>query len=171
MLPVPTVDDLAEFTGRDVEGFSGFAEQALTQAALVFSIVTKREALPEDDTERQLAVNAMLEMADKIYLEQPFAAAKASPFSSETVGSWSYTKTINQARKGEVTGLFWWDLAVEELSLVSRSLVASESIKILNADIYTKDDTGESYIIGPADYHTPEVPFDINAERRPRDSR
>jgi hypothetical protein len=155
VLPVPTLDYLAQFTGRSLASYSAYAEQALAQAALMFSTVTKLTDLPEDPDQQQLAINGILQMADRLYLEQPYATAKATPYTSESIGSYSYSKgysaTTAKAAKGELTGLFWWDLAVEELSQVQRSLVTSGSVGVFDHDIRRQASDGRRVVIGPAE--------------------
>lgn len=130
MLPVPTIADLAQFTGRTVDSYSAFADQTLTQATLLFSIVTRLQEMPTEPDMAALAMNAILEMADRMYLEQGYAETIASPFQSETIGSYSYSKSSTAviARTGQTTGLFWWDLAVDELSVTGTSSVVSGSV-------------------------------------------
>jgi len=151
MLPAPTLAELALFTGRDESTFPAYATQALAQATLLFSIVTKLDEYPEDPDGRQLAINAILEMADRMQLEQPYAASKASPFQSETIGSYSYSKgsAFTKAREGAATGLFWWDLALDELSLADRAQVSSSSVAAFEREITTA--SGDRTIVGPAD--------------------
>jgi hypothetical protein len=162
VLPVPTLDYLAQFTGRDASTYSAFAEQALEQATLMFSTVTKLTDLPADPDQQQLAINGILQMAERLYLEQPYAAIKASPFNSEEIGSYSYNKGYNSsvslkgAVAGELTGLFWWDLAVEELSQVSRSLVGGGSIGVFQHEVRREAPTGRPMVIGPADVALPD---------------
>lgn len=162
MLSAPTVADLATFTGRAQPSFGTFAAQALAQATLLFSVVTKLSDYPADADLAQLAKNAIMEMADRLYLEQPNAQVKASPFQSETIGSYSYSKgsTFHKAKEGEHTGLFWWDLAIDELRVSDSGFLASGSIKTDNG-LYVATDTDEKWILGPAEvetgYHTPDV--------------
>jgi len=104
MLPVPTVAQLAGFTGRPESGYTSFADQALAQAALLFTIVTQRPTLPDDPDTVTLVRNAILEMADRIYLEQPYAAARVSPYQSETIGSYSYAKSSTVVRARDRPG-------------------------------------------------------------------
>lgn len=172
MLPVPTVTYLAQFTGNDESSFTAFADQALTQATLLFSIVTHREDYPDDADQTQLAINAILEVAYRIYLEQPYSEVKASPFSSESIGSYSYSKStvVQKARTGELTGLFWWDLAIDELTLADRSIVTSGAVTVFDNDsMYVDTSNQRKTVLGPADMNTPDVPFDVNAETYPRD--
>lgn len=132
MLTPPTVDDLARFTGRPASTFSGFAAEALDQATLMFSVVTRLVAYPDDPDLAQLAKNAVLELADRLLLEQPYAEVTTRPFQSETIGSYTYsraTATTAKIQNGQKTGLFWWDLAVDELTVAGATNMAHGSIK------------------------------------------
>lgn len=168
MLPVPTVADLAEFTGRDEDDFGDFAAQALTQATLLLSLVTMRTELPDDADLAQLAVNAILEMADRLYLEQPYAATKAAPYTSEHIGSYSYSKgsLFAQAREKKDTGLLWWELALDELSLSDRSLVDYGSISALEREIYS--DGEDRWVLSPADTEASAVQIGFYNAELPR---
>jgi hypothetical protein len=170
MLPVPTVSYLAQFTGRDEGSFTAFADQALIQATLLFSIVTRREEYPADEDQEALAINAVLEMADRIYLEQPFATYKASPFQSETIASYTYSKGsyVTRAKDGQPTGLFWWDLAVDELSLASSSLMSHASVYAFE-DAVSAGTDGDRFILTPGDVaDVTWLGVDDNVELRPR---
>lgn len=169
MLSVPAVTDLATFTGRDEASFTTFADQALVQATLLFSLRTKIPDYPADADLAALARNAILQMAERIYLEQPYAQARATPYTSETIGSYSYAKgsAAAKARDGQDTGLFWWDLALDELTEPQMSLVDSGSVSGLERDIYI-DSEGVRFILGPAELNTPDTYGDTNAELDPR---
>lgn len=117
MLDAPTVSDLADFTGSEQSSYSAFVSQALVQATLLFGFATGLEQYPDTTAERSLAYNGILEMADKLYLSQPYAAALASPFQSESIGSYSYSKASGAVSKGQATGVVWFDLAVQKLSV------------------------------------------------------
>lgn len=155
MLPVPTVEELADFSGRPADSYGDFAASALRQATLLFAMLTRLTALPTDPDQAQLALFAILQMADRLYLEQPAAEVKASPFQSETIGSYSYSKSaqlaISTAESGKPTGLYWWDLALLLLTLPGQSKVAYGSIHTFDSDIVVDSDTGQRYLIGPAD--------------------
>ena len=170
MLTPPTVADLAEFTGRDPASFTAFADQALAQATLLFSITTGLDDYPTDPDEAQLAENAILEMADHIYLEQPYTASRAGPYTSETIGSYSYSKgsAAAKATLGGPTGLLWWDLAVDRLTVTdpTRAVVASSVIHVAGNGVLVGPN-GERVIASPADlppddplplYYNPNTP-------------
>lgn len=132
MLIAPTTTDLATFTGRPATTFSGFADEALAQATLMFTVVTKLGDYPDDPQLAQLARNAIMELADRLLLEQPYAEVSTRPFSSETIGSYTYTRATATAAKvtnGQKTGLFWWDIAVDELTVAGASVLEHGSIK------------------------------------------
>lgn len=152
MLIPPTVADLATFTGRPAASFTGYADQALVQATLMFSVVTKLDDYPDDPQLQQLALNAILEMADRLLLEQPYAEISTRPFQSETIGNYTYSKstaTVAKVQNGSKTGLFWWDVAVDELSAPGALLTAHGSIKTDTPDLRVLD--GELRIVTPAD--------------------
>src|SRR5688572_12904547 len=123
--PVPVLADLVDFTGRDADTFTAFAPTALAQAALLFQFATGLTDPPTDPDQAQLADYAVLEMADRLYLEQPHARTAASPFQSETIGSYSYSKgndMLARIKAGKSLGMRWWDLA---LALLGRLEVTS----------------------------------------------
>jgi hypothetical protein len=111
----PTVAELAIFTGRQSDTFSDFAVQALAQATLLFYLATELSAYPNTPELEQLARNGILDMADNIYLSQDYREDMASPYQSESIGSYSYSKAIKAVRKGDATGIMWFDLAVNKL--------------------------------------------------------
>jgi hypothetical protein len=171
MLTAPSVATLATFSGRAAASYSAFATSALTQAALLFTLTTDLTAYPTDTDQLDLAVNAICEMADQIYLSQPYAAVAANPFASETIGSYSYSKAtqaVAKAKSRQKTGLLWWDLAIELLSQADTSCVDSGSVSALDRDsVYTSDD-GARAILGPADIDPIVYGEYVSAELNPR---
>lgn len=154
MLPVPTLDDLSTFTGRPVGAIGAFAPQALAQATLMFSILTKLTGYPDDPDLTQLAKNAIMEMADRLLLEQPYQAIKAGPFQSESIGSYSYsrgTQTAVKAQQGLKTGLFWWDTALDELTMPGQSVLAHGSIQVTPEGLKHDLATGTWFVMNAAD--------------------
>lgn len=133
MLTVPTLADLALFTGRPEAALGDFAPEALTQATLLFTVTTRLTAMPVDADMATLATYAILEMADRLLLEQPYQSVKAKPFQSESFGAYSYSRSTATAKtvlQGMRTGLLWWDTAVEQLQVLDTSLTAHGSIKV-----------------------------------------
>lgn len=156
MLPVPTTTQLADFTGRPVSTFGGFVSQALMQATLLFTVVTKLTDLPADPDMAMLAQFAIMELADRMVLEQPHAVILANPYQSETIGNYTYSKssTAIKARTGQTTGLFWWDLALDELRMPGASDVAFGGIGVDNDELAVADD-GRLLLTGPQDDSDP----------------
>jgi len=157
VLPVPTTDELVTFSGRPASMYGAFAAQALEQATLMFSIVTKLKEYPADPDLEKLARFAILELADRLFLEQPYAEYVARPFQTETIMSYSYsrmTATATKVQQGIKTGLFWWDLAIDELALPGTSLHAHGSIHPVPDGLARTSDTTWDFV-SPADEDGP----------------
>lgn len=152
-LASPSVAELATFTGRTSNTFGEFAEEALAQATLLFYLATDLESYPENSQLEKLAKNGILEMADKLYLGQPYQEASASPYQSETIGSYSYTKLTAAVRKGDATGVMWFDLAVNKLKSGRSSIGASGSIEGMEWDGVEVNSSGRTKIIGGSGTH------------------
>jgi len=116
--PALNKGDLSRFSGRPTAAYgnAGALRTAITQATLLFKIATCRSDFPDNEQDAELATMAIAAYADHIYLRLPFAKAEASPFSSESLGSYSYSKSASAAAKGDKTGIMWFDLAVDRLS-------------------------------------------------------
>ena len=162
MLPAPTQSDLETFTGRPAATFGTFADQALAQATLMLTLVTGLTALPDDPDLAQLAKNAIMELADRLLLEQPFQSIKAGPFQTETIGSYSYsrvTPTATKVQQGIKTGLLWWDLAVDLLSQPGSTVIANGSIDEIPDGLVRNEVTGLWNIKNPADEDNGGMPY------------
>lgn len=125
-----TVTDLSAFSGRPVGAYPAYAvETALLQATLLFKISTCLPVLPVEQDDQDMVRLAILAYADMIILTMPYAELKANPFNSESLGSYSYSKTppgsgrgsfsasAAVASRGEKSGVMWFDLAVERLGV------------------------------------------------------
>jgi hypothetical protein len=171
MLVPPTVADLATFTGRTSNTFGIYAEQALAQATLLFFLATDLEDYPSDSNLVQLAKNGILDMADKIYLSQPFREATASPYQSETIGSYSYSKTVSAVKKGDATGVMWFDLAVSKLKSGGSTIGDSGSIQGMELDGLAVTSDGRARILGASGVHSLEQyggwAWDIDTNKDP----
>lgn len=117
--PTYTLADLSEVTGRSAISYTNlsFVGQAIKQSTLLFLIGTNRSDAPTFGAELELMKLGILHMADAIYLSQPFAEELATPFQSENIGSYSYTKMAGAVMHGLPTGVSWFDLAVQRLAL------------------------------------------------------
>ncbi len=163
-LAPPTVANLAAFTGRPSNAFSDYAIEALAQSTLLFYLATELEQYPDDINLSMLARNGIMDMADRIYLSQPFREATASPYQSETIGSYSYSKTVAAVKKGESTGVMWFDLAVSKLKGGGASISASGSIEGMEWDGIGRTADGRAKIIGASGYPLVRGSWEIDAE-------
>ncbi len=172
--PIPEVADLANYSGRPAGSYTAWAPEALAQSTLLFVLITELQVPPDkiaDPVKANLALNAICEMADDIYLKQQYVPLMAKPVQSETIGSYTYNKGLGAFREtpaflkaqiGHYTGLIWWDLAVREFGGVLRTESGAISVFDRSADIEL-DDTGRIVFLGPADKDTMITPFDINS--------
>lgn len=121
MAEYPTLSfvDLAQSTGLPIGNYDPqFSAIAISQATLLFKIATCLTALPAEDTvQYELAKAAIIALANQIVMSQPYQQTLASPFTSESIGSYSYSKMAQQIQSKERTGVMWFDLAVSELSV------------------------------------------------------
>jgi len=156
-LASPSVAELATFTGRASNTFGEFAVEALAQATLLFYLATDLESYPINPQLQMLAKNGILEMADKLYLGQPYQEASASPYQSETIGSYSYSKLTASVRKGDATGVMWFDLAVNKLKSGGSSIGASGSIEGMEWDGLELNGAGKAKIIGGSGKYNDDV--------------
>lgn len=193
MFPVPTLGELAAWSGRAESSYTGYADSALLQATLIFTTVTELTAdswggLSPDD--QLLATNGIMAYADYIYLRQPYQQILASPMESETIGSYTYSKPFPVEARNvqamelslglQATGIVMWDLAVQMLSLRSRAagifygqIEVFENIRHRTDQVLfmrTDRETGQRVLLGPADVDQIEAPFlAVNAENFPVD--
>lgn len=109
---VPSVGELAVFWGdeapTDDVDWDVTAANVLQQATDLLFMVTGMGDLPTDARQARLVQYAIMDMAILLYISDPSEAY--SPYSSERIGSYSYTLKQN-AQKG-TTGAFWWDTVV-----------------------------------------------------------
>lgn len=190
MFPVPTVAQLAEFSGRPEVSYTTFADSALLQATIEFTTVTELSAddypsLKPDD--QVLATQGVLARADWVYLRQPYAQMIATPAMSETIGSYTYSKPpplqVRNVQAQELsstnTGIPLWDIAVQFLSKRTRAngvffgqlqvfehTAPDDLVKLMR-----RDEDGALVLLGPADVNREPFPFgaDINAAGFPMD--
>lgn len=177
--PVPTPDALADWAGIPLEQYDFFAPQALFQATLLFSVTTELGDPPTDATDAALANQGILAMADHIYLNRPYRDVAASPLQDASMGSTHWSKPVSFARgtaaasamKAELTGIMWWDLAVETLSLRTRrggvSYGGISLMERVDQSSLVAGPNGALYILGPSDLDKSIFPIDINGDNWP----
>lgn len=130
MFPVPTLQELSDYSGRPVTSYTGFGMNALVQATVAFTSLTElysSQALSTDDY--LLARMGICAYADYLYLRQPYQQLIASPLMNETIGSYSYGKAMQEMARNaqamevmsEATGVYFFDLSVRLLALRTRA--------------------------------------------------
>lgn len=173
MLTPPAVADLAQSSGRPVESYSAFATEALLQATIIFQFATCLTSYPDPDTDTlkyNLAIKGITELADRLYLEQPFDADSASPFVSENIGSYSYSKAsrgklLSAVTYGDPTGIYMFDMAVSKLSVCTDTgrLGASGGIEVFEREhVRINPVTGGLKYYGPKDLQP--FPFELEQQ-------
>ncbi len=154
--PKYTKDDLEDYSGRPSQSYSKYADTALSQALLLFKIGTCLAQFPDDPLKAEIAKNGILAMADSIFLSQRYQQAMASPFNSETIGSYSYSKTASAVQRGDKTGIMWFDMAIEQLSecsYLSDGIPTGGGIGMFEYDGLVTATSGPDSVrfLGPAD--------------------
>lgn len=198
MIPVPTVAQLAQFSGRPEVSYTSYAASALIQAAIIFTTVTELnwgntadyDALNADD--QQLCQWGIMAYADWTYLKQPYQAMVASPAMSETIGGYTYSKPppiqVRNVQAQELgigsTGVELWDTAVQYLAKHQRTggvyfgqlecfeRTGDSSDRDLSILLRTDNRTGSMVVLGPGDFNKVDFPgfgAGINGESFPSD--
>lgn len=198
MIPVPTVAQLAEFSGRPETSYTSYATSALIQASIIFVTVTEINygnnsdfaALNSDD--QLLATQAILAYADWIYLRQPYQQMIANPAMSESIGGYSYSKPppvqVRNVQAQELgigsTGVELWDTAIQYLSKRTRAggvyfgqlrcfeRTGNTADKDIGIVLRLNENTGDIDLLGPADFNKFIIPFGapgINGQAFPGD--
>lgn len=156
--PPPTFQQLEQFSGQDIAALyqdQSFASVAILQSADWFFLATGMAGWPTSGFEQRLVSNAILAMAQAIYLAQPFKNVLASPFSSEKIGNYSYTKLAGIIAGGMPTGLSWFDQAVQYF--IGTNVAESSSTRGMEEDdIWVTVGDAETeltsrQLLGPAD--------------------
>lgn len=188
--PVPTLTELADYTGRAANSYTGYVNSALLQATMMFTILAELGAgdyngMPADF--QQLANMGIMAMADYLYLRWPYQQVLASPLASETIGSYSYSKPLQEFARNaqaievnaEKTGVDMFDLALRRLARrqqmngVASGQVTGFEKRSRSDEVWIGWDERECRLVltGPADRDQFEFPagWSISAEMFPAD--
>lgn len=156
--PVYTIEDLSSYSGRPQSAYTSYADTALAQATLLFKIGTCLADFPTEEPDASLAQYAILALADSIFLNQPYQQALATPFSSESIGSYSYTKSAASVAMGAKTGVGWFDLAIDRLSVCDQldDIPSGGGIEMFEHDgVFVQGQhVGNARFLSPQDVHT-----------------
>lgn len=155
-LVAPTLDDLLAFVGSTVatefDSDSDYATSLLQQVTDLLEITTGVSTLPTDALELRIFKYGLCELTMFLFLAQNHRAAQMSPFSSETIGSYSYAKAQGRASGGMPIGLLWFDLLVA-LFLGDTDAPLSTSTSVFEDEgVYVNYYTGRGRrVLGPQD--------------------
>lgn len=145
--------DLSNFTGRRPEYYSDvFVMEALLQAGDLFELATDLTTLPPDSTlNGRIARRGILAMAEALFAGNAYRDLRASPFKTETIGSYTYTLAEGNVLAGIPTGISWFDVAVSRLASDNGQGVSSVSTSVFDrpGDVALLD--GRRILVGPAD--------------------
>lgn len=159
-LTPPEIYELETFSG--ISGLSGFAEEALRQATVLLETFTCLEAYPDAGTvDYDIVSNAICDMALALFLSQPHLPARFSPYQSESIGSYSYSRASSLIQQGLPTNVGWFDRALQLFACDDDNSVGvySDAVTIFeNDNLYRNTQTNRRVVLGPKDLDTvPEV--------------
>lgn len=194
--PVPTVEQLSEFSGRPAVSYTSYANSALLQAAVMFSALSEWTADEYNSIgsnihmnladAQQLANMGVMAMGDWLYLRWPYQQVIASPLQNETIGSYSYSKPVQEMARNaqaievtaEKTGVDMFDLALRMLSRRTRANGVFFG-QITGFERFAEDDGAKIHwdeehqrwlLLGPSDFNKLDLQFfDRNSELFPSD--
>jgi hypothetical protein len=133
-----------------------------------------------------LANSGVMAMADWLYLRWQYQQVIASPLQNETIGSYSYSKPIQEMARNaqaievtsEKTGVDMFDLAVRMLAKRTRANGVFYG-QISGFEIFARDESARIKfserhqrweLLGPEDFDQVDLQmFDVNAQAFPQD--
>lgn len=158
-MPVITVDDLATFSGKQAIALGAYAPQAIDQAALLVQTVTGVFDLPPEDLQGStLYKYSVMEIAYTLNVNQEYLDVVSNPFSGESIGSYSYSKSTirtvasSKLSNGDDSGLTWLPLYEDYLDdhyLTGVKNIDSGQIQGMEYDGVGINAKGELRILGP----------------------
>jgi hypothetical protein len=137
-LTPPDTDQFLEFMMRDswaeVEYIPGTATQKeeraeymLQQATDLFYMATGLTEDPEDETHLRIVEQGIMSMAHALVVRAEDRDAEYAPFSSETIGSYSYSKAAGDVQARQSTGIAGFDAAVLFFNGINPDAMGAES--------------------------------------------
>lgn len=114
----PTPQDLADWKGLDsvdeLDAPIQSVQLHLRLAAAMFLLASEATQLPDPESPIGIILRSgVLDMAWYIGTSMEDRDAMFSPFSSERIGSYSYSKASRSAMAGEATGVPFFDMALQ----------------------------------------------------------
>lgn len=135
------------------ENLETYAETALVQSADLMYIATGLLDDPTDPQHLRILQNGIMGMAEFLISTQPFRGEAYAPVSSESLGSYSYSKSAGAVKAGIPTEVMWFDLAVHFFSSGDESalaLTSSTSVFEYDGGLLHQDIEGRRSVVGPA---------------------
>lgn len=135
-LTVPSIADLALFQGvNEVTDLRAY--NMLQQATDLMAMnVGFTEDPVDDEIGLRFLKNGILDMAWKLLVALDNREELYTPYTSERIGSYSYSKMVQAATRGEETGVPFFDTAVQYFAngSVDGSIMGVDSEPVFNAD-------------------------------------
>jgi hypothetical protein len=137
-----TVPDLLEFTDFSNEPVAPDAvahvEDILQQATDVIWIFTGIDNDPVDERLARIVKYAIFDLTLWLLTQDAHREEINSPFSSERIGSYSYSK-MQKAKDGEDSGIYWVDMLFRLLRAPGEEYAVSwvDSERVFNPEGYT----------------------------------
>ena len=155
--PNYTREEMAEFLGRPVASFPSSVETKIKLAILLLKLATCRRTFPDDPFYQDVIKAAVFFMALDMSIKEKYEKHTASPFQSETIGSYSYSKMYNTVQNKDSTGILWFDTAVDALSLCGLENTSGETSFSGGIHIFEYDypavgiGTSEAMVLSPSE--------------------
>lgn len=142
----PTVDELTVFRNEDAftEDESAYVDLVLQMATDAVWIFTGMDQDPVDTRLARIVHNAIMGLALWLMAQDEDREAINSPFSSERIGSYSYSKMQQAVEQGGNTGIYWLDLLMSALRRFDSPLegaIMASSEKVFNPEGLTYEQT------------------------------
>lgn len=160
-LTPPFVEDFEAFSREDYPDVDHpWVESMLQQATDALWVTTGLEDRPTDPRAARILDYAIFDLTLWLMSQVEHRDEINSPFSGERIGSYSYTK-LQQAQRGEETGLYWLDMFFRLLrspgEQAESAWVSSE--RVFNPDGRT---LAEAEAYEKATLHDPSEPWGFN---------
>lgn len=157
-LTVPSLDRLARHLRADSVEEAGWAvetaQDELQQATDLMAVATHLTVLPTDEVGARMVERGILAMAHALLVRGDDRDKEYNIFSSERIGSYSYSK----AQSGEKSGIPDFDAAIEwasEAGGETEAWISSETV-------FTDPNPALSQDFDEFPYHHGETPFDFS---------
>lgn len=151
----PTTESLAAFMNVESNSLTQFAAVVLWQASDLWIMATENEEQPVGTAfQLRMYERGVLAMAEILYLTKGTKSViHQSPFSGETIGSYSYQLATRNIANGIPTGVDWFDYAVNMFRPIP--LTASTSIHCFDGQqdhMLAETTGGQRFLLGPGDW-------------------